>query len=104
MKMTQYSYPTSINFTNGIDGLFVYLNTVTDNWFSNLLLIAVYLIFATGFFFSKRDMFGALAVGGFATFVFGSLLWVGGFISGITFAFVVGVAIISFASLWIDNK
>jgi len=102
--MAQYSYPTSINFTNGIDGLFVYLNTVTNNWFSNLLLISVFLIFATGFYFAKRDMNGAFAVGGFATFVFGSFLWVGGFISGVTFAIVIAVAILGFASLWIDSQ
>ena len=60
--MAQYEYPNSINFTGGMDGMFAYINTVTGNWFANLLLIAVYLIFATGFYFAKRDMAGAMAV------------------------------------------
>ena len=101
--MGQYAYPNNVNFTNGLDGMFVYLNTVTSNWFANLLLIAVYILFATGFYFSRKDMFGAFAVGGFATFVFSIFLWVGGMISGITFSFVVAVAIISFASLWLNE-
>ena len=93
--------PTTINFTSGMGGLFNYLNYATGSWFSNLLLIAIYILFATGFYFAKRDMMGAFAVGGFATFVIGLLFWVGQIISGVTFAFVVGIAIISFASLWI---
>ena len=99
-----YDMPTTINFTDGMDGMFVYLNTVTGNWFSNLLLLAIYIIFATGFYFSRRDMFGSFAVGGFATFVIGLLLWVGGMISGMTFSFVVAVAIVSFASLWVGEN
>lgn len=102
--MTQYEYPTSINFTNGMNELFVYLNLVTNNWFSNFLLISIYIIFSAGFYFSRRDMFGAFAVGGFATFVFGVLLWAGGMISGVTFAFVIAVAIISFATLWLGEN
>ena len=102
--MGQYEYPTSVDLTGGMDGLYVYLNTVTGNWFANLLLIAVFFLFATGFYFAKRDMFGALAVGGFAILVFGTFLWVGGFISAITFSFVVAVAVIGFASLFIGDK
>ena len=99
-----YDSPTSVNFTQGLGGTFNYLNTVTHNWFSNMLLIAIFIIFATGFYFSKRDMFGSFAVGGFATFVVGLLLWVGDVISGVTFTFVVAVAIIGFASLWIEDN
>jgi len=99
-----YASPSTINFTTGFGAMFNYLNTVTHSWFSNLLLISIYLIFATGFYFAKRDFFGAMAVGGFAIFVIGLLFWVGGLISGVTFAFVVGVAVISFASLWIGER
>jgi hypothetical protein len=99
-----YPYPTSINFTSGLSETFAYLNSVTYNWFSNMLLITIYLIFATGFYFTKRDIFGSFAVGGFAIFVVGLLFWVGGVISGVTFAFVVAVSIISFASLWIGKN
>jgi len=84
-------------------GAFNYLNDVTYSWFSNLLLISIYLIFAVGFYFAKRDFFGAMAVGGFSTFVIGLLLFVGGTISGITFSVVIAVAIVGFASLWIGQ-
>ena len=83
---------------------FRYLNLVTNSWFSNMLLISIYLIFASGFYFANKDMFGGLAVGGFATFVLGLLFWIGGLISGITFTVVIGVAIVSFASLWLGRQ
>ena len=98
-----YDMPTTINFTSGLGGMFNYLNEVTSSWFSNLMLIAIYIIFATGFYFAKRDFQGAMAIGGFATFVIGLLFFVGEIISGVTFAFVIGIAIISFASLWIGR-
>jgi|LGOV01.1.fsa_nt_gb hypothetical protein len=99
-----YDSPTSIDFTSGFGGMFNYLNAVTSSWFSNLLLISIYILFATGFYFARRDFFGAMAVGGFATFIIALLFWIGGLISGVTFAFVVAVAIIGFASLWIGGK
>ena len=98
-----YASPTSINFTSGLVGMFQYLNVVTNSWFSNLFLIAIYIIFATGFYFARRDFQGSMAVGGFAIFVIGLLFWIGEMISGITFAIVVAVAIIGFASLWIGR-
>jgi len=100
-----YPSPTDINFnaTTGLSGMFNYLNAVTNSWFSNLFLISIYIIFATGFYFAKRDFGGSLTIGGFATFIIGLLFWVGGVISGVTFAFVVAIAIMSFASLWIGR-
>lgn len=98
-----YPMPSTINWTTGMTGAFNYLNEVTSSWFSNLLLISIYIIFATGFYFAKRDMFGAMAVGGFATFVIGLLLFVGNIISGMTFSVVIAVAILGFASLWIGQ-
>lgn len=98
-----YDSPTSINFTTGLGGMFNYLNSVTNSWFSNLLLISIYIIFATGFYFARRDFQGALAVGGFAIFVVGLLFWIGQIISGVTFAFVIAVAIMGFASLWVGR-
>jgi len=102
--MALHEYPSTINWTGGMAEGFNYLNSVTNSWFSNMLLITIYLIFASGFYFARRDMFGGLAVGGFATFVLGLLFWLGGLISGITFTIVVGVAIVSFASLWLGKQ
>ena len=83
--------------------MFVYLNAVTSNWFSNLLLIAIFIIFATGFYIARRDPNGAVAVAGFATFVIALPLYVGGMVSGIAFSIVVGIAIIGFASLFVGH-
>jgi hypothetical protein len=98
-----YPMPTTVNFSTGLSDAFIYLNTVTFNWFSNMIVIAVYLIFASGFFFAKRDVFGALAVGGFATFVVSLLLYTASMISGTTFVIVIGVAIVSFATLFLGE-
>jgi len=102
--MPSYDMPNTINMTGGLTEFFVYLNEVTFNWFSNMLLISIYLIFATGFYLARRDMFGAMAIGGFAVFVVGLLLFVGGIISGVTFGMVIAVAILSFASLWLGDS
>lgn len=98
-----YPSPDTINWSDGMGSAFGYLNTVTGSWFSNLLLIAIYVIFAVGFYFAKRDMFGAMAVAGFVTFVVGLLFFVAEIISGLTFAVVIAIAIVGFASLWIGQ-
>jgi len=99
-----YPYPTSVNLTENPTGLFNYLNTVSNNWFSNMLLIAIYIIFAVGFYSAKRNFMGALAVAGFSTFVISILFWIAGLISTATFVIVTAVAILSFASLWISDR
>jgi len=98
-----YPIPSSINWSQGMTGAFSYLNTVTSSWFSNLLLISIYLLFSIGFYFAKRDLFGALAVGGFATFIIALLLFVSQTISAVTFTVVIAIAILGFASLWIGQ-
>jgi len=99
--MPNYPYPSEVNMSEGFTNLFVYFNTVTNNWFSNMLLITIYIMFAMGFYSSKRNVGGSFAVGGFATFVFGTLLWIANMISTFTFALVVAVAIGSFGMMWI---
>ena len=99
-----YEYPTSINMTDGPANLFLYLNNVTNSWFSNMLLITIYIIFASGFYYAKRDIFGGLAVGGFATFIIATLFWIANMISTLTFAIVIAVAIVSFGTLWLGTQ
>lgn len=99
-----YDYPTSVNLTGGFTDLFVYLNTVTGSWFSNMILIAIYLIFASGFYLARRDIAGAMAVAGFVTFVISTLFWIAQIISATTFIIVIAVAIVGFASLWLGPR
>ncbi len=41
--MADYYYPIP-NITNGIEDLFIYSNTITGNWFSPLILMAIFVI------------------------------------------------------------
>lgn len=98
-----YDLPTEVDLTQGLSGLFAYLNTQTNNWLSILFLISIYVVFASGYYFAKRDLAGGFAIGGFVTFVIGTLFWVGGFINVVVYVPLVIISIISFAGLWINK-
>lgn len=99
-----YASPSTINATKGLGEVLNYVNTVTDQWISNLLIIGVYVIILIGFYKSKDDFKGALAVAGYGTFVVSLLFWVGGFVSGLSFGVTIGVAIIGTLVLLLDNN
>lgn len=101
--MSEYEYPTIINASEGLPDLFSYVNNVTNSWFSNLLLVSIYLIMLVGFYKAKGDFSGAMAVAGFGTFIVSLLFWVGGLITGITFGFAIAMAIIGVIVLLLDN-
>jgi len=100
------TYPpvSSINASKGMAEVLNYTNTVTDNWVSNMLMIAVYILVLMGFYKAKDDFKGALAVAGYCTFVVGLLFWVGGFVSGWAFGISIAVAIIGTIVLLLDNN
>lgn len=99
-----YASPTDINATKGLGEILIYVNSVTNNWASNMLMIAIYIIVLIGFYKAKDDFAGALAVAGYGTFVIGLLFWVGGFVSGITFGISIAMAIIGTLVLLMDNR
>jgi ABC-type multidrug transport system permease subunit len=102
-----YSYPLSENLTNSSGGLIyliVYLNDVTNFWFINFLLIAIYIILASGFYYAKGDVLGGFAVAGFVTGVISLIFWIAGIVPDGTFAITIGVAIISFIALFIGHN
>ena len=99
-----YASPTTINSTKGFGEILNYINLVTDQWVSNMFLIAVYVIILIGFYKAKDDFKGALAVAGYGTFVVGLLFWIGGFVSGIAFGMSIGVAILGTILLFMDNN
>ena len=98
-----YIMPTEVDLSQGLVGLFQYLNVVTNGWFANLILITIFIIFSSGFYFAKRDIFGGFSIGGFATLLIGTLFWASGVINTPTMIIVIAVAILSFASLWINK-
>jgi len=57
-----------------------------------------------GYYKSKDDFAGALAVSGYTTFVIGLLFWIGGWVNGWAFGIVVAMAIIGTVVLLLDNK
>lgn len=99
-----YASPSSINASNGIGEILTYINEVTNNWASNMILIAVYIIFLMGYYRAKNDFIGGLAVSGFATFIIGLLFWLGGFINGWTFSFTIAILIIGVAVVFITKE
>lgn len=98
-----YDSPSTINASAGLSGVFNYLNTVTNNWISVLLMLGIYIIILIGFYKAKEDFRGALAVAGYGVFVVGLLFWIGGFLSGIMFSVTVALAIIGTLVLLLEN-
>lgn len=100
-----YPSPTTINATAGLDSFLPYISEVTNFWFGRMLMIAIFVIFLMGYLRAKSDDFvGALAVASYVTFVLGLLFWVIGLVSGLDFAIIMGVAVISSVILLSQKK
>jgi len=99
-----YANPTTINATKGFGEVLNYINLVTENWISNMFLIAIYFIVLIGFYKAKDDFKGALAVAGYGTFVIGLLFWIGGFVSPIAFGSTIAMAILGTIVLLLDDN
>jgi len=102
--MSRYASPVEINASEGLGALIHYVNQVTQNWFSNMLLIGIWFIVLMGFYKAKDDFSGALAVAGYCTFVVGILFWVGGWVSSWAFGIVVAMTILGTIVLLMDQK
>lgn len=99
-----YTSPANLNGSS-IDGLFVYLQDVTTGWFSNMLLIGIFVIFLIGYLnYNKDDFIGALAVSSFVTFVVATLFWIIGFVNGYSYGIVIGVTIVTAIVLFMDRR
>ena len=99
-----YASPSTINASLGLGNIFSYLNNVTGEWFSRLILIAIYIIVLMGFYKAKEDFTGAMAVSGFGVFVIALLFWVGGMVSGVTLGVSIAIAIIGVVVLLMDKQ
>jgi len=94
----------NITGSDGFANVIYYLNFVTNYWFTNMILIAIWILVVVGFYKATDDFSGALAVGGFGTFVVALLFWAGKLISTPTFSIVIGVMIIGILVLLVDKK
>lgn len=100
-----YPSPSTINASAGIGEIFYYLNDVTKFWFSNMFLVAVFLIFLVGYLRSGHDdLVSALSISSYVTFVVATMLWLIGFVSILSYILVIGVTLMSTAWLLIDKK
>jgi len=97
--------PTTINASAGLDSALPYISEVTNFWFGRMLVIAIFVIFMFGYLRAKGDDFiGALAVSSYVTFVLGLIFWVIGLVSGLDFAIIIGVTVISSLLLLTQKK
>jgi len=100
-----WTSPDTINTTAGIGTTFEFLSTVTNFWFGRMLMVAIFVIFLSGYLGVRRDdYFGAVAVASYVTFVIGLLFWVIGLVTGVDFAFIVGMVIISSVILFAQRE
>lgn len=100
-----WTSPTEIDATSGVGSTFEYLNLVSNFWFGRMLMIAIFLIFFLGYLGARRDDFlGAFAVASYVSFVLGLLFWVIDLVSGLDFAIIIALAIVSSALLLVQKK
>ena len=95
--------PTTIDWTDGLLGAIYYINSVTNNWFSHMLLISLYVISLMGFYRSQDDFGGAMAVAGVIVFIFGLFFFIAGMITWIVFGITIGMMVVGIVALIIDR-
>lgn len=96
--------PADINWSNGAGESINYVNQVSLGIFSNMLLFSVYIIILWGFFKKEGDFIGGLAVAGFIVTLAALIMWIGGWVTWVTFGICLGLLVIGAAAVLIDNK
>lgn len=91
--MSRYPSPADVNWSIGLQEAPKYINTVTNGVVMNLIVLAIGIIIASGYWFTKRDLPGALAVGSFVAWVVGFLFFLGDLLGGWNFVFLTAVMI-----------
>ena len=100
-----YDSPTTINATKGFGEVLTYINTVTNSWVSNMLLVSLYIIMLMGWYRTQgNDFIGGLAVAGFGTSVIATLLWIAGFVGPDTLGVTYAVMLVGVAALLLIKK
>lgn len=91
--MAKYPSPADVNWSAGLQEAPKYINTVTNGVVMNLVLLAIAIIIGSGYWFTKRDLPGAVAVGAFVAWIIGFLFWLGDILGGWNFVFLSAVMI-----------
>jgi len=98
-----YPSPTTINATKGWGEILTYINVVTNNWISTLLLLAIFVIILIAQLKARDDFLGGLAISSYVTFILATLLWVIGFVNPVIYGVVIGVTVLATAGLFIGK-
>jgi hypothetical protein len=96
--------PETINWTDGLAGAFYYVNSVSNGWVTNMMLISIYVICLMGYYRSQEDFAGGMAVGGIVTFIMGLFFFISGLMTWIIFGFTIAGAVIGFVVLIIERN
>lgn len=99
-----YPSPTEINWTKGAGESVNYLNVVTNGIFSSMLIMTVYIIVLWGSYRATKDIVSAFAITGFANVIVGLIMWIGGWLTWITFGILLGLEVLAVAVLLLSNK
>lgn len=99
-----YQSPATINWSDGLAGAFYYVNSVSNGWVSNMLLISIYMICLMVYYRTQEDFAGGMAVAGIVTFIMGLFFFVANITTWIIFGYTIGLAIIGFVVLIVDRN
>lgn len=76
---------------SSILGILTYLNTVTDGWFSIMVVLSLYAISIIGYYKATGEMAASFGVSGFFVFVVALFFWIAGFLP--VYAFIISIAL-----------
>lgn len=100
-----YTSPSEINLTANPSGLFVWINDVTNYWFSNSLLMVIWVIIVMGYLVANKDDYaGATAVSSYIVTVLATLMWIINLASGWAVSIALGTSLLFTAWLMADRR
>ena len=99
-----YPNPQDMNFSKGLGEILTYTDSVTNNWFFNLFLIAIFVIIAMAVYGTRNNIIEALALASFSTFIIALFLFLGELITATTFSRVIAFTLLGSLALFLDKK
>ncbi|GAH70487.1 unnamed protein product, partial [marine sediment metagenome] len=71
---------------------------------SGLIFLALYIIVLTTYYYQQKDVIGGMAIAGVSVFVIGLFFWLAGVLNNAVFGIILGVMVVGFIALWVENK
>lgn len=93
-----YRSPATIDITSILSPIY-YLNEVTKGWFTNGILLFLFIATIFGYYKATKDLAEAFAVSSFFVVIVALFLWIADALSSITFTFAIGVSILGVFAL-----